>query len=153
MVINTPPSLNFCSSSSKAQTKARWIRSCINVHTCRYLVHSILLVQYVLWVSWLIPKVLEDGAYSFFIPRSWAVEGLNNLHRNVFCCLFRFLARSFVRFFKRSLGFPMVLSSLSRCIILTSGQSFDPLFPTPKAEMWSSWVGRVLHTLVTYIVE
>jgi len=28
-----PPSLNFCSSSSKAQTEARWIRSCIVVHT------------------------------------------------------------------------------------------------------------------------
>ena len=32
---------------------------------CRYLVHSILLVPYVLRVSWLIPKILEDGAYSF----------------------------------------------------------------------------------------
>ena len=32
---------------------------------CRYLVHNILLVPYVLRVSWLIPKVLEDGAYSF----------------------------------------------------------------------------------------
>jgi hypothetical protein len=31
----------------------------------RYLVHSILLVLYVLSVSWVIPKVLEDGAYSF----------------------------------------------------------------------------------------
>ena len=48
---------------------------------------------------------------------------------------------------------PMVLSSHSRCMILTWGQSFDPLFPTSKADMWSSWVGRVLHTLVTYIAE
>ena len=31
----------------------------------RYLVHSILLVPYVLRVSWLIPKVLEDEVYSF----------------------------------------------------------------------------------------
>ena len=31
MTINTPPSLNFCSFSSKAYTEARWIRSCINV--------------------------------------------------------------------------------------------------------------------------
>ena len=28
-----PPSLNFCSSSSKAKLEARWIRSCINAHT------------------------------------------------------------------------------------------------------------------------
>ena len=36
----------------------------------------------------------------------------------------------------------MVLSSLSRCMILTWGRSFDPLFPTSKADMWSSWVGK-----------
>ena len=104
---------------------------------CRYLVHSILLFPYVLMKSWLIPKVLEDGAYSFFIPRSWAVEGLNNLHRNIFCCSFKFLARCFARLFKRSSGFPMVLSSHSRCMILTWGRSFNPLFPTSKADMWS----------------
>ena len=97
---------------------------------CRYLVHSILLIPYVLWLSWLIPMVLEDGAYSFFIPRSSAVEGLNNLHRNIFCCLFRFLTRSFCKFFfQRSSGFPMVLSSHSRCMILTWGWSFWPSFP------------------------
>ena len=50
--------------------------------------HNILLFSSVLMKSWLIPKVLEDGAYSFFIPRSWAVVGLNNLlsvktHRRV----------------------------------------------------------------------
>ena len=27
-----PPSLNFCSSSSKDKDEARWIRSCINAH-------------------------------------------------------------------------------------------------------------------------
>ena len=119
----------------------------------KYPVNCILVIPYVLWVSWLIPKVLEDGAYSFFIPRSWAVEGLNNLHRNVFCCLFRFLARSFARFFKSSSSFPMVLLSHSRCMILTWSRSFDPLFPTSKHDMWSSLVRRVLHTVVTYIAE
>ena len=47
----------------------------------------------------------------------------------------------------------MVLSSHSRCMILTWGRSFDPLFPTSKADMWSLWLGRVLHTLVTFIAE
>ena len=28
-----PPSLNFCSSSSKAKAEARWIKSCINAQT------------------------------------------------------------------------------------------------------------------------
>ena len=28
-----PPSLNFCSSSSKAKAESQWIRSCINAHT------------------------------------------------------------------------------------------------------------------------
>ena len=94
---------------------------------CRYLVHIILLIPYVLMKSWLIPKVLEDGAYSFFIPRSWAVVGLNNLHRNVPCYLFRFPAHIFIRiFFKRGSGFPMVLSSRSKCMILTYGQDIWP---------------------------
>ena len=30
-----PPSLKFCLSSSKANTEARWIRSCINAHTLK----------------------------------------------------------------------------------------------------------------------
>ena len=56
-------------------------------------------------------------------------------------------------FFKRSSVFPMVLSSHSRCMVLTWDQNFDPLFPTSKADMWSLQVGRVSHTLVTYIAE
>ena len=47
----------------------------------------------------------------------------------------------------------MVLSSHSRCMILTWGRSFDPLFSTSRADMWSLWVGRVLHTLVTYMLH
>ena len=89
---------------------------------CRYLVHSILLFPSVLMKSWLIPKVLEDGAYSFFIPRSWAVVGLNNLHRNVPCYLFRFPLDFLQEIFKRGSGFPMVLSSRSKCMILTYGR-------------------------------
>ena len=68
--------------------------------------HSILLFPYVLMKSWLIPKFLEDGAYSFFIPRSWAVVGLNNLHRNVPCYLFRFLARIFCKILQKRFRFP-----------------------------------------------
>ena len=56
--------------------------------------------------SWLIPKVLEDGAYSFFIPLSWAVVGLNNFHRNVPCYLFRFPAQIFIRVFQKRFRFP-----------------------------------------------
>ena len=83
---------------------------------CRYLVHSILLFPSVLMKSWLIPKVLEDGAYLFFIPRSWAVVGLNNLHRNVPCYLFRFPARIFTNIFKKRFRFPNgTLKSLKVC--------------------------------------
>ena len=73
---------------------------------CRYLVHSLLLFPSVLMKSWLIPKVLEDGAYSFIIPRSWAVVELNNLHRKVSCYLFRFPARIFIRIFSKRFRFP-----------------------------------------------
>jgi len=73
---------------------------------CRYLVHSILLFPSVLMKSWLISKVLEDGAYLFFIPWSWAIVGLNNLHWNVPCYLFRFLAWIFARIFQKSFRFP-----------------------------------------------
>ena len=72
----------------------------------RYSVHNILLFPSVLMKSWLIPKVLKDGVYSFFIPRSWAVVGLNNLHRNVPCYLFRFPARIFMRIFQKRFRFP-----------------------------------------------
>ena len=75
---------------------------------CRYLVHSILLFLSILMKSWLIPKVLEDGAYLFFIPRSWAVVGLNKLHRNVPCYLFRFPAWIFLQeaFCQKRFRFP-----------------------------------------------
>ena len=43
-----PPSLNFCSSSSKAKAEARWIRSCINAHTLQkpYAQHNTLTNMY-----------------------------------------------------------------------------------------------------------
>ena len=100
------------------------LRQCLP--PCRYLVHSILLFPYVIMKSWHIPKVLEDGAYSFFIPRSWAVVGLNNLHRNVPYYLFRFPTRIFARIFKRGSGFPRVLSSRSKCMNLTYGREIWP---------------------------
>ena len=118
---------------------------------CKYLVHSILLFLSVLMKSWLIPKVLEDRAYSFFIPRSWAVVGLNNLHRNVPCYLLRFPTQIFARVFKRGSGLPMVLSSRSKCMILTYGREICHLLPISKADMWSLWVGKCMHTLVTCI--
>ena len=75
---------------------------------------------------------LVSGRWCLFAfhPSSWAVERLNNLHRNIFCFMFRFLARSFGRFFKRSSCSPMVLSSRSRCMILTMVGQFDHLLPT-----------------------
>ena len=128
MAVNTPPSLNFCSSSSKAQTEARWIRSCVNVHTLQVPCAQ-QLIPYVLSVSWLIPKVLEDGAYSFIIPRSWAVEGLNNLDRNVFYCLFRFLARSFARlFFQKRFRFPQWYSRVTQGVWSSHGVGVLTLF-------------------------
>ena len=87
-----------------------WVSVDLKLHQClppcRYLVYNILLFPYVLMKSWLMPKVLEDGAYSFFIPRSWAVVGLNNLHRNVLCYLFRFLAWIFARISQKRFRFP-----------------------------------------------
>ena len=56
--------------------------------------------------SWLIPKVLEDGAYSFFIPLSLSVVGLNNLLRNVPCYLFKFPTRIFAGIFQKRFRFP-----------------------------------------------
>ena len=32
-------------------------------------------------------------------------------------------------------------------------ETSDHLLPTSKAVMWSLWVGRCLHTLVTYIAQ
>ena len=48
MAVNTPPSLNFCSSSSKVKAEARWIRSCINAHTLQkpYAQHNTLTHMY-----------------------------------------------------------------------------------------------------------
>ena len=39
-----PPSLNFCSSSTKAKAEVWWIRSCINAHTLQkpYVQHNTL---------------------------------------------------------------------------------------------------------------
>ena len=73
---------------------------------CRYFVYSILLFLFVLMKSWLIPKVLEDRAYSFFISQSWPVVGLNNLHRNFPCYLFRFPTWIFARIFQKRFRFP-----------------------------------------------
>jgi hypothetical protein len=44
--------------------------------------------------------------HSSAIPLSWAVEGLNNLHRNISCCLFRFLTRNFASFFQKRFRIP-----------------------------------------------
>ena len=52
--------------------------------------------------------------------------GLNNLHRNIPCYLFKFPTRIFARIFKRGSGFAMVLSSRSKCMILTYGRDVWP---------------------------
>ena len=99
MTINTPPKLKLLlvlEQSLNCGSVDQELHQCLP--PCRYLVHSILLFLSVLMKSWLIPKVLEDGAYLFFIPRSWAVVGLNNL--------LRFLARIFIRIFQKRFRFP-----------------------------------------------
>ena len=121
---------------------------------CRYLVHSILLFPSILMKSWLILKVLEDGAYLFFIPRSWAVVGLNNLHRNVPCYLFRFPAQIFIRIFSKEVQVSQWYSRVAQGVwfspmVVVS----DHLLPISKANMWSLWVEGCLLTLVTCIAQ
>ena len=93
---------------------------------CRYLVHSILLFLSVLMKSWLIPKVLEDGACLFFIPRSWAVVGLNNLHWNVPCYLFRFPAWIFYKNFSKEVLVSQLYSRITQVCVLTFGRDIWP---------------------------
>ena len=119
---------------------------------CSYLVHSILLFPYILMKSWHIPKVLEDGAYSFFIPRSWAVVGLNNLHRNVPCYLFSSQLGFLQEFFSKGVQVSQWFSRVSQDVWSSHMvEKYDHLFPISKADMWSLWVGRCMHTLVTCI--
>ena len=105
--------------------------------------------------SWLIPKVLEDGAYSFFIPRSWAVVGLNNLHRNVPCYLFRFPAQIFLQeFFSKEVQISRWYSRIAQSVWSSPMVEIsDRVLPISKADMWSLWVGRCMHTLVTCIAR
>ena len=122
--------------------------------SCRYLVHSILLFPYVLMKSWHIPKVLEDGAYLFFIPRSWAVVGLNNLHRNVPCYLFRFPAWIFFCkiFFSKKVQISQRYSRVAQSVWSSPMfEKSDHLLPISKADMWSLWVGRYLHTCIAQL--
>ena len=150
MAINTPKlklllvleqSLNWGSVDQE-------LRQCLPL--CRYLVHSILPFPSVLMKSWLIPKVLEDEAYSFFIPWSWVVVGLNNLHRNVPCYPFRFPTRIFARIFKWGSGFPMVLSSRSKCMILTYGRDVWPCF-SYLYSWYVEFTGRKMYAYVGYL--
>ena len=64
-----PPSLNFCSSSSKAKAEARWIRSCINAQTLQkpYAQHITLTICTLNKLAHTL--VSGDGAYLHFIPR------------------------------------------------------------------------------------
>ena len=117
---------------------------------CRYLVYNILLFPSVLMKIWLIPKVLEYGVYLFFIPRSWTVVGLNNLHRNVSCYLFRFPTQIFARIFKRGSGFPMVLSSRSKCMILTYGRDVWPC-SSYLYSWYVDFMGRKMHAYLGYL--
>ena len=99
----------------------------------RYPVHSILLYPYVLRVSWLIPIFLNDGTYFTFHPLSWAVGGLNDLHRNIFLFfLFRFILRIFqVCIWLRV---PEGALNRSRCMILTKVETW-PTSSYSKADI------------------
>ena len=153
MAVNTPPKLKFLlilEQSLNWGSVDQELHQCLP--SCRYLVHSILLFPSVLMKSWLIPKVLEDGAYLFFIPRSWAVVGLNNHHRNVPCYLFRFPTRNFTTFFQKRSRFSQWYSWVSQSVWSSHMvEKYDHLLPISKADMWSLWVERCMHTLVTCI--
>ena len=120
----------------------------------RYLVHNILFFSSVLMKSWHIPKVLEDGMYSFFIPRYWVVVGLNKFHQNVPCYLFRFPARIFWKNFSKEVQVSQWYSWVAQSVWSSPMVEIsDHVLPISKADMWSLWVGRCLHTLVTCISQ
>ena len=102
-----PPSLNFCSSSSKAKAEARWVRSCIDAHTLQ--IPCSQQINLTMCTLNKLAHTLVSGRWCLFAfhPSSWAVERLNNIHRNISCLLFRFLSRSFCKFFKNGLRFPI----------------------------------------------
>ena len=131
MAVNTPPpSLNFCSSSSKAKAEARWIRSCINAHTLQIPCSQ----QITLTICTLnkLAHTLISGRWCLlaFHPSSWAVERLNNLYRNISCFLFRFLSRNILQVFKKWFKIPQWYSQVAQGVWSHRGRKFDHLLPT-----------------------
>ena len=109
-----PPSLNFCSSSSKAKTEARWIRSCVDVRTLQIpcAQHITLTHMYFEYVGSYL-GFWRWGLHAFHLS-SWAVERLNNLHRNISCFLFRFLSRNILQIFKKCFKIPQWYSQVAQ---------------------------------------
>ena len=92
MAINTPKLklLLILEQSSTLRLSGSGIASMFAL--CRYPMHIILLYPYVRRVSWLIPICSGRWGLFTFLPLSWVVGGLNNLHRNIFLfSLFRFI--------------------------------------------------------------
>ena len=70
-----------------------------------------------------------------------------------FLLLVQVPSSEFCKIFQKKFRFPNGTLESLKVYDPHIGRSFDPLFPTSKADMLSLWIGRVLHTLVTYIAE
>ena len=132
-----PPSLNFCSFSSKAKAEARWIRSCINAHTLQkpYAQHNTL-NPYVLWISWLIPWFLEMGLtrISSLVLGGWEIEQPSPEY---FLPPVQVPNSEFCKFFKSGLRFPNSALKSLKVYDPHHGWKFWPSSSYSKADMWS----------------
>ena len=118
---------------------------------CRYLVHSILLFPYVLMKSWLIPKV--SGRWGVFVFHLSVLGGCWTEQPSLECSLLPVQVPSldfYKSFFKRGSGFAMVLSSRSKCIILTYGRDIWPC-SSYLYNWYVEFMGRKMYAYLGYL--
>ena len=139
-----PPSLNWGSVDQE-------LHQCLP--PCRYLVHNILLFPYVLMKSWLIPKVLGDGAYSF------SFLGLERLldwttFTGVFPATCSGSQLGFLQEFSKEVQVSQWYSLVAHSVWSSPMvEMSDHVLPISTADMRSLWVGRCMHTMVTCIAR
>ena len=120
---------------------------------CRYLVHSILLF------SSIVNKLAHtwgSGGWGVFVSHPSVLSGWWTEHPSLECSLLPVQVPSseFLQDFWKEVQCPQWYSRVTQSVwsSLMVGV-FDHLLPTSKADIWSLWVGRCLHTLVTCIAE
>jgi len=150
MAVNTPQ--NFCSSSNKAQTEARWIRCCINVYP---LTGTLCTVYYssplYLWKIGSYLRFWKMGRICF---SSLGLERL--LDWTTFTGMFPATCSGsqlgFLQEFSKEVQVSQWYSLVAHSVWSSPMvEMSDHVLPISTADMWSLWVGRYMHTLVTYI--